>query len=230
VLGDLPLLGHLFRNETLNGNRNELIISVTPHIISPGQPMVYPGPPLPAIPTPQPLPTLPPDTLFPNPQNTPTALPKLFTPAPVTAAPSTVTPNVVTPSAATPSVAPSASPPAAFTQANTFTFGSPPQNNYADAGDGARIYYATVTPTILSYGKPVSVVAITSTNVTQLLLAYNGVSVSIPRAGPGQWQGSVPFTLVGTPAPTGEISLSLVAQKADGTQAMISVPVTIVQQ
>ncbi|MBV8581325.1 MAG: hypothetical protein JOZ86_11935 [Candidatus Eremiobacteraeota bacterium] len=33
LLGDLPLLGRVFRNEELDGQRNELIITVTPHVV-----------------------------------------------------------------------------------------------------------------------------------------------------------------------------------------------------
>jgi len=72
LLGDLPLLGRAFRNEELNRQRNELIITVTPHVVTPGAPNVSPGPPLPAIPTARPLPTLPPGTTLP-PRATPAA-------------------------------------------------------------------------------------------------------------------------------------------------------------
>ena len=44
LLGDLPLVGRLFRDETLNGVSNELIITVTPHVVTPGAPDgLYPG-------------------------------------------------------------------------------------------------------------------------------------------------------------------------------------------
>ena len=65
LLGDLPLIGRVFRNESLTHQRNELIIAVTPHIISPGTRSLVPGPPLPAIPSAAPLPTLPPGTVLP---------------------------------------------------------------------------------------------------------------------------------------------------------------------
>jgi type II secretory pathway component GspD/PulD (secretin) len=58
LLGDLPLVGRAFRNQSLNYSRNELIITVTPHVITPGARFVSPGPPLPAIPAAAPLPTL----------------------------------------------------------------------------------------------------------------------------------------------------------------------------
>lgn len=242
VLGDLPLVGRAFRNQTLNGNRNELIISVTPHVIVPGQTNVYPGPPLPAIPTPQPLPSLPPGTILPAAAPTPMPTSPRYVPVPDTtvtpppppllipsSAPKSAVPTphgIATPGA---SAAPTATPPA-LAQLNTFTFGSPPPNNYASSGDALQIFYATFSPTVLAYGKPFNLTAVTTSNVARLSLSYNAVSLSIPQAGPGQWQGTLPFTLIGQPAPSGVISLSLIASKADGTQATIAIPVTIVPQ
>ena len=46
LLGDLPLVGRAFRNQSFNSSRNELIITVTPHIVTPGTQYVSPGPPL----------------------------------------------------------------------------------------------------------------------------------------------------------------------------------------
>jgi len=71
LLGDLPLVGRAFRNSSLNRSRNELIITVTPHIVTPGARYVSPGPPLPAIPVPAPLPTLAPGTELPRVRQTP---------------------------------------------------------------------------------------------------------------------------------------------------------------
>jgi len=71
LLGDLPLIGRAFRNEALNHERNELIITVTPHILTPGARSVSPGAPLPAVPSAAPLPTLPPGTTLPAPHRAP---------------------------------------------------------------------------------------------------------------------------------------------------------------
>ncbi len=239
VLGDLPLVGRAFRNQTLNGNRNELIISVTPHILTPGQPNVYPGPPLPAIPTPQALPSLPPGTALPPmaptpmPTASPIALSVVGTPPPPPILNRTAsTPNHKSPRAepsTTPSVAltPSPQPPG---EPNTFTYGSPPLSNSASSGDGVQIFYASLTPTVLCYGQPVTVTAITSSSVAHVSLSFNGVSLSLTQSEPGQWQATLPFTLIGNPPPTGTISLSLTATKADGTQAAINIPVTVAPQ
>jgi general secretion pathway protein D len=68
LLGDLPLVGRAFRNTSVNSTRNELVITVTPHVVAPGEPVTFPSAPLPAIPTPQPLPTLAPGTTLPAPR------------------------------------------------------------------------------------------------------------------------------------------------------------------
>ena len=67
LLGDLPLVGKAFRDTTINKQRNELIITVTPHILEPGQ--VNNLPPQSSalgMPTPQPLPTIEPETALPT--------------------------------------------------------------------------------------------------------------------------------------------------------------------
>lgn len=98
------------------------------------------------------------------------------------------------------------------------------------SGDGVQIFYAKLTPTLLSYGQPVTVTAITSSSVARVSLSYNGVSLSLTQSEPGQWQATLPFTLIGNPPPNGTISLSLTATKADGTQAAINIPVTVAPQ
>jgi type II secretory pathway component GspD/PulD (secretin) len=219
ILGDLPLLGPLFRNETLNGNRNELIISVTPHVLNPSGANVYPGPPLPNIPSAAPLPTLPPSTVLPTQAPTPVLTPPVAnTPIPTATASPLPTPQ---PAGATPSQQ---------AQLNTFTFGAPPASNIAGTADTPVIYYITLAPTLVRYGTPIQVSAITSTNVSQLALSYGGVSTTLSESGPGEWQGTFPFTLVGTPARAGPIMLVLTASKSDGSSVTRNIPVTVVSQ
>jgi type II secretory pathway component GspD/PulD (secretin) len=74
ILGDLPLIGRLFQDVGVTHTRNELIVTVTPHILKPGMTQASFGPPLPAIPTPEPLPTLEPSATLP-PDRSQTALP-----------------------------------------------------------------------------------------------------------------------------------------------------------
>ena len=68
VLGDLPLVGRVFRNTNSTTTRNELIIVVTPHLLGPnGNGLTVPTAAKPGIgiPTPEALPTLPPSAVFP---------------------------------------------------------------------------------------------------------------------------------------------------------------------
>jgi pilus assembly protein CpaC len=48
-IGDIPILGHLFRSQSLNRSHTELVVLVTPHIVDPVK-MSGPPPPLPANP------------------------------------------------------------------------------------------------------------------------------------------------------------------------------------
>ena len=70
ILGYLPILGPLFTQTTVTGEHDELIITVTPHVVDPLAAPVVAGPALMALPTPQPLPTLAPGTVIPATQAT----------------------------------------------------------------------------------------------------------------------------------------------------------------
>ena len=236
VLGDLPLVGRLFRNETLNGVSNELIITVTPHVVIPGAPDgLYPGAPMQTVPTPAALPTLPPGAVLPSaaapPPNLSFArnLPVPPTPfRPLSRRLPVVVSKLFTP---TPLLTPMPAPmPSAFAQANTFVFGSPPPNNFAAAGDSVQIFYVSLSPTVVSYGTPVTINAITTSNVNNVTLSYNGVQASIAQSGAGQWAATFPFTLVGLPVPNATIQLTLTASKNDGTSSVIPIPVSVVSR
>ncbi|MEO6989929.1 MAG: hypothetical protein ABI346_00150, partial [Candidatus Baltobacteraceae bacterium] len=115
ILGDLPLLGHIFRATDYERQRNELVITVTPHIVVPGEAAPFPNAPLPGIPTAAPLPTLAPGTTLPqartsSPEAKSGALEPPPPPLPVLAGPEAPAPP--TPGAtmnATPSAEPNAS-------------------------------------------------------------------------------------------------------------------------
>jgi hypothetical protein len=100
----------------------------------------------------------------------------------------------------------------------------------ATSNEPPVIYYVNLSPTLISYGTPLQFSAITSTNVERLTLNYDGISTSLSQTGAGDWQGAFPFTMVGTPGPTGPILLTLTASKADGTSTSIQVPITITTQ
>lgn len=226
ILGDLPLVGRAFRDQTLNGNRNELIISVTPHILTPGQPFAYPGPALPVPATPQPLPTLPAGTLFPssssNAEQSPTSGPTIVTPTPSIELPkisqgSAAGASINNPGEASGGVA-----------SNTFIYGAIPMGNLTSQTDSAEIYYVMVSPTQVSYGAPIAVTAVTSTSVATVTLSFNGVSVSIPQQSPGKWYGTLPFTFGGNmPASDRAITPTITATRADGNRKTLQVPMTL---
>jgi general secretion pathway protein D len=225
LLGDLPLLGRVFRNDNVQGQRNELIIVVTPHIVMPGTPM--PGPAQHVLPTPKALPTLPPNTQLPPPSG---QLPSLHA-APPVPQPATQTPR---PAASRPAPLPSASPgasaapvavPTAFAQTNVFTFGSAPQSNFAKATDTVQIFYATLSPTVVSNGTPVRVAAVTTTNASSVKLQIGSQTFGLSQLAPGKWQTTFAFPLAAVPASQSAVQLALIASRQDGASA--TVPITL---
>ena len=219
LLGDLPLIGRAFRNENTTGTRNELIIVVTPHVIT-DQPTVLNAaiPPGSVIPTPRPLPTLPPDAAFPATANTPRPRP---TPTPAAAA---STPKNTTAPAAFPSAGPSA-PPTAVAQGNTFVYGSPPPSNYAGPNDPPQIFSATLTPTVFQPNTTVRLTAVTTTNVQRLSIGTTGATVSLSPTSPGTWTGVFSANVLGLPPTATSAHLTLTAYRSDGQST--SVPITV---
>jgi hypothetical protein len=218
-LGDLPLVGSLFRNENIDNQRNELVIVVTPHVIKPGD-NLYPGPQMHELPRPQALPTLPPDmqlpargtraaSAFPPAFGQPVALPTLVPTSPPTRATSP------------------APGPTAFAQTNVFTFGSAPQTNFAQPTDPVQNFYATLSPTIVANGTSVQVSAITTSNVTAVKLMIGSQSIAFGQRGVGQWQATFPFTTGAVSTASSPVLLSLQANRSDGTSATIPIPVNI---
>jgi type II secretory pathway component GspD/PulD (secretin) len=225
LLGDLPLIGKAFRNDVYNRQRNELIITVTPHVVSPGAVNALAVPGLPPIPTAQPLPTLPPSaTLPPRAAALHSAVPKAIGAAATVSAPTPPSASpVIVPSASTPSPVPSA-----FAATNLFTYGQPPTNNYAGPTDPVKIFYATFTPTVLRNGAPVRFSAVTTTNVSRLTIGYQGFQTQIAQSAPGQWQSAYNFSAAGlTPGQSG-IALTVTAARLDGASSSIQIPVNIV--
>ncbi|HEX3468672.1 MAG TPA: secretin N-terminal domain-containing protein [Candidatus Elarobacter sp.] len=223
VLGDLPLIGKAFRNDTYNRERNELIITVTPHVVTPETAWIAEAG-LPPIPSEQPLPTLPPSaTLPPAAKASPPTLP----PAPRSTALPARTPLSQPTIAATHAASP-APVPSAFSATNVFTFGQPPSNNFAGPADPVQIFYATFSPTVLRNGTPVSFTAVTTTNVSRLTIGYHGFQTQIAQSTPGQWQSSYNFSSAGlTPGQAG-VSLTVTATRLDGASSSMQIPVSVV--
>jgi type II secretory pathway component GspD/PulD (secretin) len=223
LVGDIPLLGRVFRNTNTTSTRNELIIVVTPHVLGIAGTTVPNAalPPGMSVPTPRPLPTLAPDVRFPI-----VAPP---TPAPLpTAAPAAAPGNPSAKAAGQPSAGPSGSPapalPSAFAQANTFVFGSPPVNTYAGPGDPPQIFYVTLTPTAFTPSSTVRISAITTTNVQRLTIASGTSSISLSPVSPGTWQGLFSANVLGLPS-SSSLRLLLTGARRDGQSA--SIPITV---
>jgi type II secretory pathway component GspD/PulD (secretin) len=226
ILGDLPLLGRLFRNSEVNHTRNELVITVTPHIVVPGEPAPFPR--LPNAPSAQPLPTLPPGTTLPARSRAPASV----EPGPPAPNVGPIPPVMTAQPAGPPSSSTSPSPiptPSAFAQTNTFTYGEPPQNNFAGPPDAVQIFYATLSPTVLRSGTQVKIAVITTTNVAKVTVGYGGFTTQVAQSGPGKWLSTYAFSTSGLPVPPATVSLNLVASRLDGTSATIAIPVSITQ-
>ncbi len=218
VLGDLPLVGGAFRNDQVDSTRNELVIVVTPHIVTSTSDSIMPGPPLPKAPSPEPLPTVPPGTLLPpfQYQGTTPTLP-----------PSTKHAARANPVAsASPSPAPAPTP-SAFASMNAFTYGSPPPNNSANPGDGPIIYYAQYQPTVVHVGDNVNVAVITSTNVQRVAIGPPGFLMNATQVGAGKWTLSYPFSGQGFPAGQTSLSVPIIAFRGDGLSTTVNVTVNV---
>jgi type II secretory pathway component GspD/PulD (secretin) len=234
LLGDVPLVGRVFRNEQRTSSRNELIIVVTPHLLTPGS-STLPGPPLLTIPSPQPLPTLPANATLPAPSG---LLPRSRagaqpTPAPVHA-PQTIQPDATNAGAAaasnampasTTSLTPAPAPaPTAFAQTNVFTFGSAPQSNFAKSTDPVQIFYATLSPTVVASGTSMHVAAVTTSNANTVKLLIGSQTFVLAQTARGQWQAAFPFPTGAVPTGQTAFTASLIASRADGTTSTVSIP------
>jgi type II secretory pathway component GspD/PulD (secretin) len=221
ILGNLPLVGGLFRDNNTTRTRNELVMVVTPHLVRDGEGLNSPAlPPGAQVPTPQPLPTLPPDQIFP-------AARQPSTPAPVAIGRA----RGATPAPA-PAASPSASPaalPSALAQANTFVFGSVPASTFAGQSDAPQIFYATLTPTVITPASTIRVSAITTTNVQKLSLSNGLATLPLSPVGTGTWQGQFSASILGLPSSGSMMRISLVAARSDGQSASIPITLSIVR-
>lgn len=250
-LGDIPLIGRaLFTYQNVQKTRNELIVTVTPHILRPGDTGAIGSTKL-GIPRPEGLPTLPPGTELPPPRRQAMAIAASPTPSPEPGAhaPEPAPVNVSTPGVrpqsntpppggtATPKPPPSASPvgpipaplPSAFSQTNVYTFGQAPQNNYAAPNAPPQIFYAQVSPSVVKNGQTMTVSAITTTNVVQLSFGPNAVlpMASLQSIGPGQWQGTFPFSSAGLAIGQAAVTLTLTATTGIGGTVSLPIPLSL---
>ena len=243
LIGDIPLIGRIFRNQQTTNTRNELIIVVTPHLLRNGATTTVPNAAAPKgmiVPTPQPLPTVAPGTLFPprgalpQPSVRRTPVPGARgVPAPrgpsAAAQGATTVQGATAPPAGSASATPEPSAmPSAFAQANVFVYGSPPPNTFAGPGDVPQIFYAMLSPTVLGASTTVRVNAITTTNVQRLTIGTAATTISLSPAGPpGAWQGVFPANALALPPTTTSVQLTLTASRGDGQTASVQIPVSI---
>ena len=246
-LGDIPLLGKLFQDTGVTHSRNEVVVTVTPRIIHPAAALSrnrpFSVPPLPSTPEPLALPTLEAQATVP-PQR---AGRTLRVPTPLNTPPAAIAPSdatTPTPSplagqpapAASPSIAPSAGAnpaplPSAFEQTNTFTFGSAPSNNYASASSAPQIYFVQVQPTVVKNGQPITIAAITTTNVSALSFGPSPTSpqTTLGSVAPGKWQSTFNFSAASLPTISGNVVLTLTATTTLGANTTVKIPFTITQ-
>ncbi len=187
-------------------------------------------PPGMGIPTARPLPTLPPSASFPTarpsvaPENTRTPAPQK-SPAAGAGKP---TPAGTPVAGASPSPSPLATP-SAFAQANVFVYGSPPPSTYANPGDAPQIFYAMLSPTVLTPNTTVRVNAITTTNVQKLTIGVGGTTIGLSPLGSGRWQGVFSANALGLPPTATQLQLALVAARSDGQSATIQLPISLMR-
>ncbi len=223
-LGNLPVIGRAFRNDNVQGQRNELIIVVTPHVVKPGT--TVPGPRLTTFPSPQPLPTLPPTAQLPPPVG---QLPRTVpVPSPTTLRSAASTQmNPASPMAsgtAAASPTPQSPSPSGLLQTNVFVFGSPPQSNFAKPTDVVQILYCTLSPTVAATnGTPVKIAVVTTSNANAVRLMIGSQSVNLAQTGIGQWQASFPFPTTAIPVGQSSITATLLALRIDGSSASIPI-------
>jgi len=225
LLGDLPLIGRLFKDVGTSHSRNELVVTVTPHILRSGDVgsvtrLQY---------APSPLPTVASSATMPPIRN---ALSSGSPAAPAlsenvnAAAPLQVPP--ISFSIPTPGASPRAFP-NAFNLTNTYNYGAAPQNNYADNNQPPRIFFIKVQPTVVNDGIPVTVSALTTTNVTSLTFgpATSTQPSQLLQIAPGKWQGNVTFDSTQLPSSIGNVTEVLIASTAQGTTTSVTIPFTI---
>jgi type II secretory pathway component GspD/PulD (secretin) len=225
ILGDLPLVGSVFRNNQTSSTRNELIIVVTPHVLIDGEPIPPQGPPLPSIPTPRPLPTLPPRMRLPEPAG------RLPNPRFSQLVNALASPNpTATPAAHASPTAAAARYPASSASpmplGNSVIYGQIPANNVAGSADPVSIFFASVSPATLSNGSRVQVRLVSTTNATRATLSLGTLIVTLTEIGPGQWFASFPILntyVVGQP----NAQLTLSASRSDGASATVNLQVRI---
>lgn len=118
--------------------------------------------------------------------------------------------------------------PSAFASANVYVYGSPPPNAYAGPYDAPQIFFAQFGPTILRNGVPVTISAITTTNVTKVTIGTSSYTTALTQIAPSKWQATYTFNLSGFSQSQPTAQITLTAYRADGFSNAIQIPVSVV--
>jgi hypothetical protein len=222
ILGYLPLIGPLFTSTTISGQRNELVIMVTPHIIDATMDGPAVGPAMTDLPAPPVYPALPPATVLPPPGRAGRgARTSSFIALPEGASQSAA--------ASAPQSMPAPSPPGASSPAVAFVYGQRPATMPSSrAIDPPKILYVNASPQLVKAGTTISIDAVTSSNVSRVQLQLGGATISLVQASPGLWNATVPFSGATSPQTTSAPAI-LTASRADGVAATLSIPFTVTQ-
>ena len=221
ILGYLPLIGPLFTSTTVNGQRNELIITVTPHIVDPLAEAPPSGPAMTDFPAAAPLATLAPNAALPQerapaPAGTPGSY-FILPPASSGDAPAAAAVTQSTPA------------PAATSAAGSFVYGARPAAlPAAGPNDPPKIFFVQATPQTVRPGTTISLEAVTTPNVNRVIVQLGAASISLHQAGPGLWDATVPFS-GNTSQMTAQASGLLSAIRADGMTTSVTIPLTVVR-
>ena len=227
-LGDLPLIGKLFQDTGVSHTRNELIVTVTPHILKTGMlGGTFGARPL-DEPRPATFPTLPPTATLPAFTH---PVPRVSPPAQVTVNAATAPPAPAASGSPAPGVSAPAPLPSAFAQTNVYTFGSPPPSNYADPNQPPQISYVQVQPSVVKNGQAVTISAITTTNVVSLAFGPSSMQTQTTLAtiGAGKWQSTFNFNAPLQSA-NGTVTMTLTATTAQGANVSLRIPFTLLSQ
>ena len=94
------------------------------------------------------------------------------------------------------------------------------------SNDPVQIFYATLSPTVMSNGTQVRIAVITTTNASAVKLQVGSQSIGLSQTSPGQWQAAFPFPAGSTPSGQNAQTFPLIASRSDGSSATISIPAT----
>jgi type II secretory pathway component GspD/PulD (secretin) len=254
ILGDLPLVGQLFTNKQTSHTRNELIITVTPHIVRPGDAGNYVPADL-GMPKPGPLPTLPPEMRMPPPRNlgsqvqlkpeqatirpepspidvpTPAASDLVtqssaaFAPMRGYATPGSPVAHPPAPASQATAAAPPNPLPSAFAQTNIYTYGAPPSNNFASSSQPAQIFYVQVSPSVVRNGQQITISAITTTNVVALSFGQNKIVPMASLQSVNPGQWQGTFSFSAAGLPIGQPNVTLLLTATTSLGGTVSLPV-----